>query len=274
MSHREHQELLPAYALDALEASDAQLLKVHLRTCSACQTELAELRDASALLAQAVPQATPSNDVRERILAAARAEPQRAAATSAQVIPLVTRAQRSAWGNMLRLAAAIAFVALLVGIVVLWRRNVTSQREIAQLSRQLNQQRGELARERDAVTRQREALALLSSPGANMITLSGTKVATNARATFVFNQQTGHAMLMTDGLPEAPTGMAYEVWFIPPGHAPMPGRTFTVDARGHSMMSDQMPMEARAKATIAITLEPKSGSAQPTGAIYLSSPAS
>ena len=101
--------------------------------------------------------------------------------------------------------------------------------------------------------------------------LTGTAAAQKARGTFVFDQQTGSAMLMTDALPAAPAGMAYELWFIPKGHLPMAGKVFSVDASGRATVSDLMPPEAREKAVIAITLEPKHGSAQPTGAIYLSS---
>jgi len=67
---------------------------------------------------------------------------------------------------------------------------------------------------------------------------------------------------------------AYELWFIPKGHSPMPGRIFTVDSTGHAMLPEQMPAEALQNVVIAITLEPKSGSAVPTLPIYLSTPGS
>jgi anti-sigma-K factor RskA len=54
----------------------------------------------------------------------------------------------------------------------------------------------------------------------------------------------------------------------------MAGKMFTIDASGHAMLIEQMPPEAMENAVIAITLEPKKGSAAPTGAIYLSSPSS
>ena len=54
----------------------------------------------------------------------------------------------------------------------------------------------------------------------------------------------------------------------------MPGKVFTVDSSGHAMIMDQLPSEAMKDAVIAITVEPKSGSTAPTGAIYLASPAS
>src|SRR5262249_23394743 len=101
-----------------------------------------------------------------------------------------------------------------------------------------------------------------------------TPTAQNARATFVFDPKTGHAMLMTEGLPKAPADKAYEFWFIPKGHTPMPGKTFTVDSKGMAIVTQQVPQEELDEAVFAITLEPKNGVADPTGAIYLSSPGS
>ncbi len=277
MEHQEYQELLALHALDALDASEQRSLEEHLETCSPCRVELIELRDAAALLAHATTPAAPRDEVRARILNEARTEfrgGQPAARTSAKVVPLRPSAAASPWPNLLRLAAAIAFVALLIGVFVFWRRDVRSRREIAQLSRQLNQQDNELVREREMLARQREALTLLNSPAAKKMELAGTQTAKNARATFVYDRETGRAMLITEGLPAPPADMAYELWFIPKGHSPMPGKMFTVDAAGHAMMSDHVPPEARENSIIAITLEPKSGSAAPTGAIYLSSPAS
>ncbi len=277
MEHQEYQELLALYALDALDASEARALEAHLNTCAACSAELAGLREAAALLAHVSTPAEPRAEVRERILKDARNESpggQPVARTSAKMVPLRPRAVATRWPNVLRLAAALAFVALLIGVIVFWRRDVRSRREMAQLSRQINTQQRELLRDREVLARQREALALLSSPGMKKMELAGTQTAKNARATFVFDRETGRSVLMTEGLPAPPADMAYEVWFIPKGHSPMPGKMFTVDAAGHAMISDHVPTEARENTVIAITLEPKRGSAVPTGAIYLSSSSS
>ncbi len=269
MEHQAYEELLTLQALDALDAADQRQLEQHLETCAACRTELAELRGVAGLLAHASTPAEPSAAVRARILDEVHKEKQQT--ISSTVVPFTARPAASAWANLLRLAAAIAFVAMLIGIVVLWRRDVSSRGEIARLSQQFKQQNEELARNQEALARQREAIAFMNAPGMKKMELAGTQAAQSARAMFVYDQETGRALIMTAGLPAAPAGMAYEVWFIPKGHAPMPGQTFTVDNAGHAMMMDQMPSEAMDGATIAITLEPKSGSASPTGAIYLSS---
>jgi len=277
MEHQEYQELMALHALDALEASDARAVDAHLEACARCRAELIELKDAAGLLAYGATPAEPRTELRAQILRSIRAaadEDRRGSRISAQVVPLSDWRQSRAWTTGLRIAASIAVVALLIGIVVLWRRDLRLQRENSDLSRQLNSQQRELARDREALAQEREALALLTSPEAKRMELTGTTAAQNARATLVFDKQTGRAMLLTEGLPAAPPDKAYEVWFIPKGHSPMAGKVFTVDASGRAMVSDQMPPEARDNSVIAITLEPKRGSAAPTGAIYLSSPSS
>jgi anti-sigma-K factor RskA len=275
MEHHEYQELLELHSLDALDVSAAHLIEEHLGTCAECRQELIRLRDAANLLAHAAPLAAPRPEVRSRVMTSIALEKRRelpASPPSALVLPLKPRAERNIWTIGLRLAAGIAFIALLAGVIVLWRREVKLRQEIAQLSREVNTQQHELVHDRDVLGRQREALALLNSPTTKKMDLAGTKAAQSARGTFVYDQKTGRAILMAEGLPATPADKAYELWFIPKGHSPMAGRIFTVDASGHAMLPEHMPPEALESAVIAITLEPKKGSAVPTGAVFLSSP--
>lgn len=272
--HQQYQELLALHALDALDAAEARLLEAHLATCAECRAALVAWRDASGLLTHAATPAAPSDELRARILAAARAET-RAPQASAKVLPMPIAPRRSnLWSNVLRIAAAVAIVGLLVGTIVFWRREVRMQREVAQITRDKKHAENLLAIEREARAREHEALVMLNSRDMKKMELAGTQSAQTARATFVFDPKTGHAMLLTEGLPKAPTDKAYEFWFIPKGHTPMPGKTFTVDAKGTAVVSQQIPQEAMEHAVFAVTLEPKPGVAAPTGAILLSSPSS
>src|SRR5437660_6508581 len=138
MEHQEYQELLALHSLDALEVSEARDLEEHLNTCPECRAEMTELRDAAALLAHAATPAEPRAEVRDRIRARVTAQREPPSASAARVLPLQPRARRNLWAIALRLAAGMAFVALLVGVIVLWRRDVRMRQEIAQLSRQVN----------------------------------------------------------------------------------------------------------------------------------------
>jgi hypothetical protein len=273
MNHQDYQDLLSLHALDALDASDARALEEHLKTCEQCRIELFQLRDAAGLLAHAATPAEPGSELRERILTnihELRLKDATSAGPSARVVDFSGRRQDRPWAKFLNMAAAIVMMALLIGIVVLWRRDARLQREIAGFSRQLNAQQRELARDHDALAREREALAMLTSPNMKRMELAGTQTAKSARGTLMLDPKTGHAMLLTDGLPATPPEMAYELWFIADGRK-MPGKVFNVDATGRAMISDQVPEEARERGVYAITLEPRGGVTSPTGAIYLSS---
>lgn len=272
MAHQDYEELLTLYALDALDGPDRRKLEEHIETCSDCRAELAEMRDAAGLLAHAAPAVEPRAEVRERILSSIRAD----ASTNkpnvgSNVVPIAPKRKVRSPNYWLRIAAVIALVGVVFWLISLL---LVANRKIGALTYEIEAQRLDLESEREARRRDQEALALLNSRDTRRMELAGTAQAQNARATFIFDQKSGKAMLMTDGLPAPPTGMAYEVWFIPKGQAPMPGKTFTVDAAGKAMMMDEMPAQARENAVVAITLEPEKGSASPTGPIYLASPAS
>ena len=272
MEHREYEELLTLEALDALDAPDRRKLEAHLETCSACRTELAEMRDTAGLLAHAAMAAEPRAEVRERILSSVRADrPSAKPSEVNNVVPITTKRKANAPSYWLKIAAGMALVGLVFWLVSVF---LVQNHKISYLTGEIEARRWELEHEREARRRDQEALALSNSRDSRKMELRGTAQAQNARAVFIFDQKSGRAMLMADGLPMAPTGMAYEVWFIPKGQSPMPGRTFTVDAAGKAMVMDQMPAEAMENAVVAITLEPEKGSQSPTGAIYLASPAS
>lgn len=274
--HQQYQELLALHALDALDAAEARSLEAHLATCAECRAALVEWRDATGLLAHASTPAAPSDELRGRILAAVGTESrQPQTETPAKVLPMPIAPRRSnLWANVFRIAAAVAIVGLLAGVIVMWRRDVLSRRELVRITREKTKAENLLAREREARAKERDALAMLNSRDTKKMELAGTQTAQNARGTFVYDPKTGHGMLMTEGLPVTPADKQYEVWFIPKGHTPMPGKMFTVDASGRAMVAGEIPLEARTSAVIAITLEPKKGSAAPTGAIYISSPSS
>lgn len=272
--HEIYQEQLALHALDALDASERAALEAHVATCAECRAALIEWRDAASLLAHAATTVAPNDQLRTRILAAARAEGRsQSREASAKVIPMPER-RSNVLPNLFRIAAGIVIVGLLIGVIAFWRRDVGLQREIVQLNREKRHAENLLASEREARAKEREALAMLNSRDMKKMEMTGTQTAQNARATFVYDPKTGHALLMTEGLPKAPADKAYEFWFIPKGHSPMPGKTFTVDAKGAAIVMQQIPQEALEHAVFAITLEPKNGVAVPTGAIYLSSPSS
>jgi anti-sigma-K factor RskA len=111
---------------------------------------------------------------------------------------------------------------------------------------------------------------LLTEPGSRLAELKGTAQASGAFAKLAYDKN-GHALLLANGLPPAPQGKEYQLWFIVGSNPPVPGKTFAPDKAGHGTLNDQVPKQALDSAVFAITLEPAGGVTAPTGAIYLSS---
>ena len=232
MVHDDYKEMIPARALSALDASEERALSEHLAGCAECRRDLAEWEATAASLALSAIPAEPSPEVRDRILKSV-----------SSVVPF-TSAPRKGWGSLTAIAAVVVFVALLASIFVLWQQNRALQRE-------------------------NEFLQLMTSPGGRVAELSGTSEAATATAKLAYDKN-GRAILIADGLPRAPAGKEYQLWFIV-DNKPLPGKTFAPDNRGHGQIHDQVPEAARKQAVFAITLEPAGGRSAPTGAIYLRS---
>jgi len=164
------------------------------------------------------------------------------------------------------IAAALVIGVLLIVFIGMRGQQKALSQGLAALHQQFEEQR-------QALEREREARALLMAKDTAKMDLAGTPMAKDAHAMLAYNRQTGHAMLMVAGLPAAPAGKAYQLWFIA-GGKPMPGKVFNIDAEGKAMMDDDVPAAAREHAVFAVTLEPKTGVNAPTGEMYLTSSAS
>ena len=277
MTHEYYKELLAANALTALDAEDARGLETHLASCADCCSEMDGWEGTAAFLTLDATPFEPSTQLRERILESVRAEglsgkltdnhaeasaETRVGAGHPRVIAF-ERPPRNVWtslGTLGAIAATLAFVALIISLIALWQQHRATQRELARLSAEMQQAKALL-------DHQRAVVQFLTSPDAHMAKLAGTNVAPGAHAMLAYDQD-GRAMLMAKGLPPAPKGMAYQLWYIKDDKK-MPGKVFRPDAAGNGILEDQIPALARDRAVFAITLEPESGVQTPTGSVYL-----
>lgn len=171
------------------------------------------------------------------------------------------------------LAASLAIAALSIWLAVLWQRNNQLQADVARLSVQLEEARSQLGETTLEMARVRGEAEMLSAPDSQVTVLTGTEVASDARARLTFNETTGEAILVAAKLPPPPAGKAYQLWYIADGR-PLPGSVFTTDASGRGQLRGMIPPEGRRAALFAVTLEPAGGGLAPSGEMYLKGPAS
>jgi len=263
MSHEDFKQMIPVRALSALDTADDRALTEHLSACAECQRELDDWQNTAASMALSTNPMEPSPKVREQILL--RVRETRTEESTTNVLPFapVTKNVWSSFGSLGAIAAAILFVGILIYVGLLWKENRAIRSELGVLRTQVEKSQVELDQKNRMVR-------MLEQPGTKLMELKGMPMAPKAFAKLAYDSS-GHAMIMAKGLPTAPAGKEYQLWFIVPGKDPMPGKSFSTDTEGKGVMEDQMPAEAMNSAVFAITLEKQGGVSKPEGAMYLKS---
>jgi anti-sigma-K factor RskA len=98
------------------------------------------------------------------------------------------------------------------------------------------------------------------------IQAKGTKDAPSAQGDLRWNEAS--VKLYVTGLPALPAGKVYQLWHIGPAAAPLPRKTFTLNAGGTLAGSDTMDHAIVKGHKFALTIEPSGGSKSPTMPIY------
>jgi anti-sigma-K factor RskA len=259
-----HDELLPAYALGALDGDELRELEAHVASgCAECRRQLALWQGDLEELAASVPPVTPSAHTRQRVLRLAGGH--RAEAVPARPRPLAR------WAMLAALAAATA---LLIAVGSAWR-----QARLGDELERLGAERDRLAREvsgldrqlglaRSEAQRMAESLAIIASPGSRSVQLAGLGPAPQASGHAFVSPQRGQAVFYAFDLPAPAPGKAYQLWWIGPG-GPVSAGVFDVDERGTGSVRVEHVAPAGQIQAWAVTVEPAGGVPQPTGAMVL-----
>jgi Anti-sigma-K factor rskA/Putative zinc-finger len=181
-----------AYAVDALDDIERAQFERHLAQCPACQHEVASLREASALLAETTA-VQPSGQLRDRVLAGiTTVRPLPPVIAEATAGPAIGPATGSSLPRRRRraatfLAAAAAVVAIGAGGVV-WH-----------------------SAGNDGHHRESVADTVIGAPDHEKYS---QELGNGASATIYRSKKVDGAVLVTKGMPAAPSGHEYVVWLL------------------------------------------------------------
>ncbi|HVR96699.1 MAG TPA: anti-sigma factor [Thermoanaerobaculia bacterium] len=256
-----HEEMLPAYALGALDGEELRELEAHLPGCDECRRLLRGWEDDLEQLAAAAPPLEPSAEVRRRILGATGAAP---AAIPARSEPVRRRSQAWVW---LPLAAALAL--LVVGLARQARLQGEIERlqgERDQLAQQVTALDQQLVVARGEAQRMAEALSVINAPGGRAVRLAGLGPTPEAFGHTFIDPERGRALFYAARLPELAPDKDYQLWFFADGK-PVPAGVFDVDTNGNgSVRVDRLASDIQGWA---VTIEPRGGLPAPSGDIVL-----
>lgn len=275
--HSHRQELLPLYALRALDDDAREEVEGHLRSCRACRRELAELEADLALLAEAPGPETPPSHVRRDLLREIETRTAEATAGIQSVrpaqVPVSRRRNRSTFGGRwMAVAAALLLVAGGLWVVheIFQSRDETDvlRAEHDRLERELSAAQARI----DALEEQRTALVrelhTLRDPSGHHVLLAGLEAAPEASARTVVSSTGDFARLYAFGLPELPEAQDYELWLIVDGR-PVPAGVFDVDESGRAEIDVASLPPLDSIEAWAVTVEPAGGVPEPTGSMVL-----
>lgn len=220
--------LVGAYAIDALEDLERAAFERHLAECPACQSEVAGLREAGAIIGSSVAIEPPAG-LRTKVLAdIATVRPLPPAVDRPAVAPGGRRRFRPA----ALVAAAAAVIALGAGVAAVtqpWQDESSRSVTVADQIRS--------AEDAETFTR----------------TLDG-----GAQATLTRSQSMNRAVLVTSDMPDAPSGSVYELWLLHDGEMVSAG---LMPRGAHEILLEGDPATAQG---FGITVEPDGGSDEPT----------
>ncbi len=257
MSHPEQEsvrDLAGAYALGALGPDEVREFERLLAGSAELQRDVAEYREVAALLGLGESGSGPAPDLRARVLATSRA-------SSAGVTSLSRRKPPPAtWAA---LAAGIAAVIALGAGIFSLRRDLR-ERDVA-----LAQRDSTLAVQQQQLAERQALLETVLDPGVRVYQLTASGDPEPGIQLF-WNQRRNQALINAYRLKPVPPGRAYQLWFIRDGK-PVPSVTFTPKNGSATVSGVKVPSGGKISAA-AITVEPPSGSAQPTSPIVLSGP--
>jgi anti-sigma-K factor RskA len=228
--------LISAYALGVLEPDQAELAERHIAASDACRRAFEDALETSAALALCFAESEPPGELRDRIVAAARAERAPPAPGRSPRAPGL----RERLGRLLTPSGGLAIAGIAAAIV--FALIAVAQHDSA-------------SRARD---RQAALVSLLASPDARVVPLS----AGDGRARGRVVVANGRAALVS-ALAPAPSGRTYQAWGIPVGGGkPVPLPTFSQP--GAVVIVDR----AGRYAQLAVTVEPSGGSQVPSQAPF------
>jgi len=233
MSNEPHVlDLLPSYALGALDSEEAIQVEKHLLGCMICRAESKTFQNIADGLGLFGSAAVPPSDLKHRLMQRVQRAQQ-----------LTQTPRRSLVERLLpvwKLASLCLIVALAGFNLSLWQRQ--------------------------------NRLEVNTSPGGmRAVALSGSNTSSTATGFVIISPDGRNGALVVDGLPPLDEGLQYQVWLIRDGQRTS-GAVFSTDEDSYSGMRIRAPGSLLQYSAMAITIEPSGGSAKPTGIEVLSGP--
>jgi anti-sigma-K factor RskA len=256
LTHDQLLELLPAYALGALDAEEMAAVDAALRSgtpeSAELKREIRAFQEVATKMASANP-VVPSAGVKEQLLSRV------AASKQASLGAMTPRGRSRSW--LIGALAATLVLAAGLGRYAYRLREALLQREITLATTGAR-----------LVQRENTLNAILEAEGAlRVVNLTGTDTS-RAGVQLFWDEKKRRGVVHAFHLKPAAPGRSYQLWLIKDGK-PVSVSVFNSDPDGHALVQNLLLPESTAGTTlVAVTEEPAGGSPGPTTTPFLTGP--
>ena len=227
-------DLLPAYAIGSLDADEVRRVEEHLAGCLLCRAESTDFQAVTAQLSFAAPAASPSPDLKDRLIQRVRAAQPVRTSSPVSSRPLLERLL-PVWG----LASLVLILALAGVSFFLWQRM--------------------------------DRLEFSTPGGMRAVPLNPPDSTSPATGFVLISADGDDGALVVDGLPPLGEKQEYQLWLFRDGTRTS-GAIFSTDENSYGGTRIRAPRSLLDYSSVGITIEPAGGSPQPTGTRVLGGP--
>ena len=236
-------DLLPAYALGALDPEDLSRVEAHLVQCPLCQEEARAYGAVVDLLPLSMPEVSPPADLKARLMQNLPEHPSASVRASAGATHKAeTPSLWQSFLRSLRMSAPVWGLASLLMILFLVGNNLSLLRQ----------------------------LRSAQQPALQVINLHPSEAAPDATGLLVVSMDGEHGTLVVDRLPPLGENQQYQLWLIHDGQRTS-GGLIDVSREGYGALWVKSPDPLISYTGYGITIEPAGGSPSPTGPRVLGS---
>jgi hypothetical protein len=256
----QRRDFLLLYAIDALEAAEAQEMREHLQTgCPACAGYLSEAQSLMATIPAGLEPVAPPAHLKAKLMARIDND------LPADSLPI-------------RLFRYLVPTAIAAGLAIVCTHAWMNQR-IHDLQNQAHVLEGEASASKMLAVSQAQQLQLLigkfqsqtqvvemlRSPGLKLVRMQPTALQPNAVANLLWDQNKQQWAILTTGMKPASAGETYELWYVTEAGAKIAAGTFDIDQNGTGSLRVNIPAGIGALKLAAVTNEKAGGVDQPHG---------
>ena len=247
MSKEKFGEQYIEFLLGTLEKEPRQELEEHVTQCPECRQNLYELRETLHSLPQGLPENPPPAHLKKRIMEDI------VSAMAKEKTKSFPALSWRAWA----IAASIAAVVLGGFVIRLHREGQLKDLTIATLQRETEQLRST----NQGMNRK---INELTQPALRYLNLTGLTGYEDASGSAFVNPEADRASLFLRNLPSIEEDKDFQLWVIERDQAPYPSNVFQT-AGATTELEVELPIGAERVMALAVTIEPRDGSPQPTG---------